>query len=73
MKARIFYDSNGEIRSVVALACDAQTTPTSSDYAWVEAELTELGAETLADIHSNFRVSADGRVSRATLDRSSYD
>ncbi|HEX6377318.1 MAG TPA: hypothetical protein VFZ91_16545 [Allosphingosinicella sp.] len=62
MRIRVFYDSSGKIRSVLAASPKAGVTPASSEFSCVEADLEELGAKSLAAVQLGFRVDRQGKI-----------
>jgi len=62
MKLRVFYDEAGVIVSVVQVSLKARTQPTSAHYSYIDVDQKETDAQSLAEIHTRFRVNGDGRL-----------
>ena len=61
MKLRIFHNKKGDIVSVVALERKA-LQPSSPDHPFIEVDLKDTKAKTLAEVHSGFHVDASGKL-----------
>jgi len=58
----VYYDATGDIQSVVQVDPKARTMPRSAQHSSLEIDLKDTEAETLVEIHSNFRVDAAHRT-----------
>ncbi len=56
MKVTVYYDSKGDIQSVVFVHHGARTNPKSEHYASLEVEMDDVSSNKLVDIHSKYHV-----------------
>ena len=62
MRAMVYYDASGDIQSVVQVDPKAGIMPRSAQHSSFEIDLRDTEAETLVEIHSNFRVDTAHRT-----------
>ena len=56
MKSTVHYDANGDILSVVQVDSRASIVPLIAQHLSLDVDLKGTQADTLAEMHSNFRV-----------------
>jgi hypothetical protein len=61
VRATVYYDANGFIQSVVYVQPKSRTKPLSAEHASVEIDLKDTKPNTLADLHSKYRVDTHKR------------
>lgn len=68
MKATVFYDTKGDIQSVVYIHPEAHTTPKGgrtkprgAHHASIEIEVEDVSPDKLAELHSKHRVDIPSR------------
>ena len=62
MKATVYYDANGDILSVVQVDPKASIVPLIAQHLSLDIDLKGTQADTLAEMHSNFRVDTARRT-----------
>ena len=62
MKATVYYDAKGDILSVVQMDPKANVVPLSAQHLSLDIDIKDTEADTLVEIHSNFRVDTARRT-----------